>query len=108
MPAKKAKSTGAPVAKTSGPVPSYIKTKEGKFNITKTSTGKIKVTAPSGATITFPKGTSIGKISSRLQSGDTIGSTASRISGTKIKSTSGSTMKIRGGGAGGAFLENLK
>jgi hypothetical protein len=96
MPAKKAKSTGAPVAKISGPIPSYIATNEGKFNVTKTPTGKIKVTAPNGATITFPKGTSIGKISSRLQSGD-----------TKIKSPSGSTMKIRGG-AGGAFLENLK
>jgi hypothetical protein len=107
MPAKKAKSTGAPVAKISGPIPSYIATNEGKFNVTKTPTGKIKVTAPNGATITFPKGTSIGKISSRLQSGDTMGAVASRVSGTKIKSPSGSTMKIRGG-AGGAFLENLK
>jgi hypothetical protein len=57
--------------------PSYIKTPEGKFTITKTKTGKVKITSPKGKTVTVPKGQSVQKIIAR-------------------------------GGAGGAFLENLK
>lgn len=58
--------------------PSFIKTNEGKFTITKTKTGKIKITNPKGKTVTVPRGTNVTK------------------------------MVFRGGGAGGAFLENLK
>jgi hypothetical protein len=102
MAAKKPKSKGAPVAKTAKQqvMPSYIKTKEGKFNITKTPTGKIKMTKPNGFEITFPKGTSINKIASQLQSKNSIGTVVSRVPGTKMKSAGGATMKIRGGGAG--------
>ena len=105
MPAKKpAKSTGAPVAKTTAPLPSYIKTKQGKFDIAKTATGKIKVTKPNGFEITFPKGTNINKITSQLQSGDGMGKVVSRVPGAKMTSAGGATMKIRGGGGiGGAF-----
>ena len=58
MAAKKPKSKGAPVAKTAKQqvMPSYIKTKEGKFNITKTPTGKIKVTDPKGKSTKLPRG----------------------------------------------------
>lgn len=108
MPAKKTKSTGAPVAKTSSPLPSYIKTKEGRFDITKTATGKIKVTDKTGATITFPKGTNINKIASRLQSGDSIGGTVTKVPGTKLKSAGGTTMKIRGGGGGIGGMFGIK
>ena len=58
--------------------PSFIKTNEGKFTITKTKTGKIKITNPKGKTVTVPRGTNVTK------------------------------MVFRAGGAGGAFLENLK
>lgn len=61
--------------------PSFIKTSEGKFTVTKTKTGKIKITNPKGKTVTVPKGTSVARL-------------ASRGGGA--------------GGLGGLFLENLK
>ena len=61
--------------------PSFIKTDEGKFTVTKTRTGKIKITNPKGKTVTVPKGTSV----------------------TKLASRGGGA-----GGLGGLFLENLK
>ena len=61
--------------------PSFIKTDEGKFTVTKTRTGKIKITNPKGKTVTVPKGTSVARL-------------ASRGGGA--------------GGLGGLFLENLK
>jgi hypothetical protein len=73
--AEKSKTKQKPV-KTA--TPSFIKTSEGKFTITKTKTGKIKITNPKGKTVTVPRGTNVAKIA------------------------------FRGGGAGGAFLENLK
>jgi hypothetical protein len=45
--------------------PSFIKTREGKFTVTETKTGKIKVTNPQGKTVTVPKGTNINKIAAR-------------------------------------------
>lgn len=45
--------------------PSHIKTNEGKFTVTKTKTGKIKITNPKGQTVTVPKGTNITKIAFR-------------------------------------------
>ncbi len=45
--------------------PSFIKTDEGKFTVTKTRTGKIKVTNPQGKTVTVPKGTNINRIAAR-------------------------------------------
>ena len=45
--------------------PSFIKTKEGKFTITKTKTGKTKITNPQGKTVTVPRGTSVAKIAFR-------------------------------------------
>lgn len=114
MPAKKAKSTGAPVAKKSGPTPSYIKVGNTKYTVQKTVTGKIKVTTTTGNTLTFPKGTNPGAIASRLQSGETMfgdKSVSSKMNAklTKPKSTTTKGgFRGRGGGAGGAFLENLK
>lgn len=61
--------------------PSFIKTDQGKFTVTKTRTGKIKITNPKGKTVTVPKGTSV----------------------TKLASRGGGA-----GGLGGLFLENLK
>ena len=45
--------------------PSFIKTDEGKLTVTKTRTGKIKVTNPQGKTVTVPKGTNINRIAAR-------------------------------------------
>lgn len=45
--------------------PSFIKTDEGKFTVTKTKTGKIKITNPKGKTVTVPRGTNITKIAYR-------------------------------------------
>lgn len=113
MAAKKAKSTGAPVAKTGGPVPSYIKVKGGKYEIKTTATGKIKVTNPSGGTITFPKGTSMGAVASRLQSGERMAKAAAKVAPKAKVSIPGKAKftvsgRVGRGGAGGAFLENLK
>lgn len=103
MAAKKAKSTGAPAAKTSSPLPSYIKIKGDKFDVAKTATGKIKVTKPNGFAITFPKGTNLNKITSQLQSGDSLGKVVSRVPGSQMRSAGGATMRIRGAGLGGKF-----
>ena len=109
MAAKKAKSTGAPAAKTSTATPAYIKIKGAKYDIAKTATGKIKVTTPTGNVVTFPKGTNIGAIGSRLQSGETMfgdKSIKEKMGGklTQPKSsTPKSTFKVRGGGIGGMF-----
>ena len=100
MAAKKAKSTGAPVAKTSSPLPSYIKVKGGKYDITKTATGKIKVTNQTGGTVTFPKGTNINAIASRLQSGERMAQAAAKVKGAKISVPGKTTIKVRGGSAG--------
>jgi len=114
MAAKKAKSTGAPVARTSSPLPSYIKVQGVKYDVKKTATGKIKVTTPTGNVVTFPKGTNVGAIGSRLQSGETMfgEKSISKKMGAKVTKPKSSTVKSgmrgRGGGAGGAFLENLK
>jgi hypothetical protein len=117
MPAKKAKSTGAPVAKTSSPTPAYIKVEGVKYDVTKTATGKIKVTTPTGNVVTFPKGTNVGVIGSRLQSGGTMFGNKSisqkmnaKVTKPKSSTTKGGLrgLRGRGGGAGGAFLENLK
>jgi hypothetical protein len=108
MPGKKPKSKGAPVAKTSSPTPSYIKTKQGKFDITKTATGKIKVTKPNGFVITFPKGTNVNKIASQLQSGSSLTTAALSVPGTKMKSAGGAKMKVRSGGMrGGAGIGGM-
>ncbi len=108
MAAKKPKSKGSPVAKTNSPLPSYIKTKQGKFDIAKTPTGKIKITKPNGFEITLPKGTNIRQIASRLQSGDTVSAAAFRVRGSKIKSAGGATIKVpRGGLRGGAGLGGM-
>ena len=40
-------------------LPSSIKTKEGKFTVTTTRTGKIKITNPQGKTVTVPRGTNV-------------------------------------------------
>jgi len=42
--------------------PSFIKTDEGKFTVTKTRTGKIKITNPKGKTVTVPKGTNVARM----------------------------------------------
>ena len=94
--------------------PSYIKVKGGKYEVTKTSTGKIKVKSSTGGTVTFPKGTSIGSVAARLQEGQRMAQAAARVKGAKISVPGKTTIKVRGGsagrggGAGGAFLENLK
>lgn len=88
--------------------PSYIKVKGGKYEVTKTATGKIKVKSSTGGTVTFPKGTSIGSVAAKLQEGQRMGSVASQTKGSKVSIPSKSIRGGRGGGAGGAFLENLK
>ena len=94
--------------------PSYIKVKGGKYEVTKTSTGKIKVKSSTGGTVTFPKGTSIGSVAARLQEGQRMAQAAAKVKGAKISVPGKTTIKVRGGsagrggGAGGAFLENLK
>jgi hypothetical protein len=42
--------------------PSFIKTDEGKFTVTKTKTGKIKITNPKGKTVTVPRGTNVARM----------------------------------------------
>ncbi len=105
MAAKKKVSTGAPVAKTpkQQPTPSYIKVGGTKYTVAKTPTGKIKITTPTGNTATFPKGTSIGKIGADLQSGKTMFGNKGIVTTNKAK-----LGRVGRGGAGGAFLENLK
>ncbi len=112
MAAKKAKTTGAPVAKTTSPTPAYIKVKGVKYDITKTATGKIKVTTPTGNVVTFPKGTNPGVIGSKLQSGETMfgDKSISRKMGAKITKPKSSTTKtgMRGGGLrGGAGIGGM-
>ena len=52
-------------AKVKTELPSSVRTKEGKYNITKTKTGKIKITNPQGKTVTVPKGTNVTAIAYR-------------------------------------------
>lgn len=100
MAAKKIKAKGAPVAKTAKQqvMPSYIKVKDNKYSVSKTASGKIKITTTTGNTATFPKGTSIGKISADLQSGKT-------MFGQKGISTTAKAKlgRVGGGGIGGMF-----
>ena len=103
MAAKKAKVTGAPVAKTAKQqvMPSYIKARGTKYTVTKTPTGKIKITTTTGNTATFPKGTSIGKISADLQSGANMFTKGSITDKAKAK------IVPAGRGRGGAGLGGM-
>jgi hypothetical protein len=99
MPAKRPKVSTVPSA-----VPAYINYKGTKYTVQESRGGKIKITNPkTGANIKLPKGTGITDRDIKfLNASEAIGA-------KKGKSTEGTrVVKFRGGGAGGAFLENLK
>ena len=53
--------------------PSSVKTKEGKYTVKETKTGRIKVTNPKGKTITLPKGKSVQEIMGTRRGGAGLG-----------------------------------
>ena len=60
---------GAQASKVPAALPSKIVTKGATYSVSKTPTGKVKLTTSTGNTVTFPKGTSAQKIATRMQEG---------------------------------------
>jgi hypothetical protein len=91
------------VSKVPAAVPSKISIKGTSYKVNQTATGKIRLTAPSGNTVTFPKGVTSGQIAAQMSQGKTLfGDIAGKLGGKtgKPKAPRGG---FKGGIGGGMF-----
>lgn len=63
---------GAQASKAAVALPSKIVTKGATYNVSKTATGKVRLTTNSGNVVTFPKGTTAQQIATKMQEGKTL------------------------------------
>ncbi len=63
---------GAQASKVAAALPSKIVTKGTTYSVSKTATGKVRLTTDTGNVVTFPKGTTAQQIATKMQEGKTL------------------------------------